>query len=65
MFACVIGTYLRVTGFHKRPYFFNIRGMKLSPLGTSATKWRIVPASDDKCGAFDLVKITGRSLASK
>jgi hypothetical protein len=35
-------------------------GVRLSPLGTSATNWPIVPAPDmidDECGAFSLIRI--------
>jgi hypothetical protein len=32
------------------PFFFQVSwgGVRLSPLGTSATNWLIVPASDDR-----------------
>jgi hypothetical protein len=32
-------------------------GVRLSPLGTSATIWPIVPAPDDECGAVGGMRI--------
>jgi hypothetical protein len=34
-----------------------LSGVRLSPLGTSATIWPIVPAPDDDCGAIGGMKI--------
>jgi hypothetical protein len=43
---------LRTTNIFPPPYFFFLvswGGVRLSPLGTSATKWLIVPAPDARC----------------
>jgi hypothetical protein len=42
-----------MTGFPVFQVFFSWGGVRLtmSPLGTSATIWPIVPAPDDECGA--------------
>jgi hypothetical protein len=52
-----------LTHFYYFYLFFH--GVRLSPLGTAATVWSIVPApdddddDDDDCGAIDRMRIDG------
>jgi hypothetical protein len=48
----------------KQCFFFNFLGwggVRLSPLGTSATNWPIVSAPDDECGAVGGMRIDRRN----
>jgi hypothetical protein len=62
-------TFNKIQLIYRFIYFFLVSwgGVRLSPLGTSATNWPIVPArmiDDDECGAVGGINVGRRSRNS-